>query len=327
MNTLLFNIPNFPCKIIVNSQCCGIHYKYIPAYPVSLPSHTHPHVYPSLEKNVAAHGRPHRSKKHNSILLQAQTNNSLTELNENESTDLIIRQRLQELADSLVLPPNYLSQLPNDLRLDLNDAAFDLASGPVNQECGVKFGEILMKLSQAWEKADTQIAAEIASLLPSLEGSLTANVEAAIGKRLIRAGKRFASMGQYGQGELQKIAKSMIAAGEALTRNSSSAAEQQQPIDTTRTLKFGTLQVELTSKKAYIGSIIALAFGILSWQLSASVQSIPEVSLRYANDNALVLAKSLRGALLALCYSSTILSGCTMVGLILFGRQLSSEGK
>lgn len=327
MNTLPLNIPDLPCRIIFNSQGSGIHYKYIHAFSVSLPSLTHPHVYPSLEKNVAAHGRPHRSKKHSSILSQAQTNNSLTELNENEPSDLTIKQRLQELADSLVLPPNYLIQLPNDLRLDLNDAAFDLASGPLNHECGVKFGEILMQLSQAWEKADTQGAAEIASLLPSLQDSLTANVEAAIGKRLIRAGRRFASMGQYGQGELQKVAKSMIAAGEALARNSSSAAEQRQPIEETRTLKFGTLQVELTSKKAYIGSIIALVFGTLSWQLSAAVQSIPEDSLQYANDNALLLAKSLRGALLALCYSSAILSGFTMVGLILFGRQLSSEGK
>ncbi|GLJ24667.1 hypothetical protein SUGI_0471690 [Cryptomeria japonica] len=327
MNTLLLNIPNLPCRIIVNSQGSGIHYKYIHADSVSLPSLTRSRVYPSIEKIVAGHRRPHLSKKHSSILLQAQTNNALTELNENEQSDLTIKQRLQELADSLVLPPNYLIQLPNDLRLDLNDAAFDLASGPMNQECGVKFGEILMQLSQAWEKADTQGAAEIASLLPSLQDSLTANVEAAIGRRLIRAGRRFASMGQYGQGELQKIAKSMIAAGEALARNSSSAAEQRQPIEETRTLKFGTLQVELTSKKAYIGSIIALVFGTLSWQFSAAVQSIPEYSLQYANDNALLLAKSLRGALLAICYSSTILSGFTTVGLILFGRQLSSEGK
>ncbi|KAH9307954.1 hypothetical protein KI387_035865, partial [Taxus chinensis] len=229
--------------------------------------------------------------------------------------------------ESLVLPPNYLAELPVDLRLDLNDAAFDLSSGRLNQECGEKFGQILMQLSQAWEKADTQGAAEIATLFPSLQGSLTENIEAAVGKRLIRAGRRFASVGQYGEGELQKISKSMIAAGEALARNSSSATEQEQPIDETRILKFGTLQVELTPKKAYIGSIFALAFGILSWQLSVAVQSTPEDSLQYANGNALLYAKSLRGALLALCYSSTILSGSTMVGLILYGRQLSSKGK
>ncbi|KAF9593468.1 hypothetical protein IFM89_023285 [Coptis chinensis] len=35
--------------------------------------------------------------------------------------------------------------------------------------------------------------------------------------------------------------------------------------------------------------------------------------------------KSLRGALLAICYSSTILSASATVGLILLGRQLQSE--
>ena len=32
---------------------------------------------------------------------------------------------------------------------------------------------------------------------------------------------------------------------------------------------------------------------ILSWQLSQGIQSIPESSLQYANDNALLLAKVL----------------------------------
>nr|ACF87832.1 unknown [Zea mays] len=41
---------------------------------------------------------------------------------------------LQELADCLILPPKLLAQLPSDLRLDLNDAAFDLSNGPVLDE-------------------------------------------------------------------------------------------------------------------------------------------------------------------------------------------------
>ncbi|GKB91519.1 hypothetical protein Tco_0963791 [Tanacetum coccineum] len=41
---------------------------------------------------------------------------------------------LQELADSFNLPPDYFSQLPSDLRLDLNDAAFDLSNGPVMEQ-------------------------------------------------------------------------------------------------------------------------------------------------------------------------------------------------
>ncbi|KAF9586795.1 hypothetical protein IFM89_039986 [Coptis chinensis] len=80
-----------------------------------------------------------------------------------------------------------------------------------------------------------------------------------------------------------------------------------------------------TPEKAYIGAGISIVFGILSWELSQGIQSIPESSLQYANDNALLLGKSLRGALLAICYSSTILSASATVGLILLGRQLQSE--
>lgn len=37
----------------------------------------------------------------------------------------------------------------------------------------------------------------------------------------------------------------------------------------------------------------AFEFRILSWQVSQGVQSIPENSLQYANENALLLAKVL----------------------------------
>lgn len=300
------------------SPRCNCHTRFCPVGLI--------HVFPASEK-LRIDRRPHHKKKrrHSPTLCQAQIDNAFTSLE--EESEILIRQRLQDVADSLVLPPDYLAELPNDLRLDLNDAAFELANGPLKEECGEKFGEMLMKLSQAWEKADTRATAEIASSFLSFQGYLTENVKFALGKRLIRTGRRFASMGQYGQGELQKIAKSMVAAGEALSARSTKAADEQKPIDEARTLKFGSLQVELTSKKAYIGSIIALGFGILSWKLSAGVQSIPEDSLQYANENALVLGKSLRATLLALCYSCTLLSAVTSVGLFLFGRQLSSEGK
>ncbi|KAB1202516.1 hypothetical protein CJ030_MR8G022031 [Morella rubra] len=45
-----------------------------------------------------------------------------------------LRSLLQQLANSLDLPQDYFAQLPRDLRLDLNDAAFDLSSGPVIDE-------------------------------------------------------------------------------------------------------------------------------------------------------------------------------------------------
>lgn len=182
----------------------------------------------------------------------------------------------------------------------------------------------MLNLSRAWELGDTSTSHGLASKLPGLEDSLTDNAKSALGKRLESAGRRFQSMGQYGQGELQKIAKVMITTGRLLSASSVSPAAEEQP-EETRMLKFGELQVELTSDKANIGAAIGIAFGILSWQLGQGVQSIPESSLQYANDNALLLAKSLRGALLALCYSSAVLSAFTSVGLVILGRQLKSK--
>ncbi|KAM4108838.1 hypothetical protein ACB094_03G075700 [Castanea mollissima] len=200
---------------------------------------------------------------------------------------------LQQLANSFDLPQDYFSQLPSDLRIDLNDAAFDLSNGPVIDECGQVLGDTLLNLSRAWELADTSTSHSLASRLPGLEESLTDNAKSALGKRLVSAGRRFQSMGQYGQGELQKIAKVMITTGRLLSASSVSTAAEEQSKKETRMFKFGELQVEFTSDKAYIGAAIGFAFGILSWQLGQGVQSIPESSLQYANDNALLLAKLL----------------------------------
>ncbi|XP_010264811.1 PREDICTED: uncharacterized protein LOC104602728 [Nelumbo nucifera] len=247
-------------------------------------------------------------------------------LTESDSPKSIETQSLlQDLADSFALPPDYLAQLPRDLRLDLNDAAFDLANGPVIDECGQELGETLLNLSRAWELADTSTSCSLASKLPSLEGSLTNNAKSAFGKRLVSAGRRFESMGLYGQGELQRIAKSMIKAGKLLLASPVTTVTNEEPKKESRTLKFGELQVEITSDKANIGAAIGFVFGILSWGLTQGIQNIPESSLQYANDNALLLAKSLRGALLALGYSSTFLSVFASVGLLLLGRQLKSK--
>ncbi|XP_011620355.1 uncharacterized protein LOC18426006 isoform X2 [Amborella trichopoda] len=217
---------------------------------------------------------------------------------------------LQQVADCLVLPPDYFSQLPGDLRIDLNDAAFDLSNGPVLDECGQELGEMLLNLSRAWELADAQTSCSIATL----------------GKRFLAAGRRFETMGQYGQGELQKIAKAMAKAGKALTAGPV-LTTNETPTKESRMFKFGELQVALTPEKANIGAAIGFVFGIISWELSQGISSIPESSLQYANDNALLLAKSLRGALLALGYSCTALSAFSAIGLLLLARQLSSGNK
>ena len=102
-------------------------------------------------------------------------------------------------------------------------------------QCGQELGETLLNLSRAWEQADTSSSSTLVSKLPSLAGSLTNNAktgknscryslvftfpflvfllkpifilltELAFGKRLVSAGRRFQSMGQYGQGELQRV--------------------------------------------------------------------------------------------------------------------------
>ncbi|XP_068663759.1 uncharacterized protein [Aristolochia californica] len=166
----------------------------------------------------------------------------------------------QELADSFRLPPDYFTQLPRDLRLDLNDAAFDLANGPVVDECGQELGEMLLNLSQAWEQADTSTSTSIVSKLPSLQGSLSDNAKSAFGKRLLSAGRRFEAMGQYGQGELQRIAKNMVKTGKVLSAIPAITTTEKPKMEA-RTLKFGELQVELTPAKANIGAAIEFFLG------------------------------------------------------------------
>ncbi|XP_057999382.1 uncharacterized protein LOC131178442 [Hevea brasiliensis] len=85
---------------------------------------------------------------------------------------------LLQLSDCFDLPSEYFEQLPRDLRLDLNDAAFDLSNGPVIDECGQELGELLLNLSRAWELADTSTSRALASKLPMLEGTLTNKAKA-----------------------------------------------------------------------------------------------------------------------------------------------------
>ncbi|OEL29661.1 Alcohol dehydrogenase class-3 [Dichanthelium oligosanthes] len=212
---------------------------------------------------------------------------------------------LQELADCLVLPPKFLSQLPHDLRLDLNDAAFDLSNGPVLDECGQEVGDLLLNLAKAWELADTSTSNNLAKQLPSMEPYLARSAKSGMncihmmlslvntpfGKRLVSAGRRFQSMGQYGQGELKKIADTMIKNGKLLSTGPVVKSDVQA-MKQKRKLKFGELEFELTAEKAYIGAAAGASFGFISWKLAQGVQNIPDGTMQYANDKALQLAKA-----------------------------------
>ncbi|RCV08899.1 hypothetical protein SETIT_1G363900v2 [Setaria italica] len=233
---------------------------------------------------------------------------------------------LQELADCLVLPPKFLSQLPRDLRLDLNDAAFDLSNGPVLDECGQEVGDLLLNLAKSWELADTSTSNSLAKQLPSMEPYLTRSAKSAFGKRLVSTGRRFQSMGQYGQGEFKKIAETMIKNGKLLS-TCPVVQSDVQAMKEKRKLKFGELEFELTAEKANIGAAAGAVFGFISWQLAQGVQGIPDSTKQYANDSALQLAKSLKVALLVLGYTSTGLSLFTALGLLLLAQQINSEDK
>ncbi|KAG2662503.1 uncharacterized protein LOC120646219 [Panicum virgatum] len=237
-----------------------------------------------------------------------------------------VRPLLQELADCLVLPPKFLSQLPRDLRRDLNDAAFDLSNGPVLDECGQEVGDLLLNLAKAWELADTSTSNNLAKQLPSMEPYLTRSAKSAFGKRLVSAGRRFQSMGQYGQGGLKKIAETMIKNGKLLSTRPVVQSDVQA-MKEKRKLKFGELEFELTAEKANIGAAVGAVFGFISWQLAQGVQGIPDSTMQYANDNALQLAKSLKVALLVLGYTSTGLSLFAALGLLLLAQQINSENK
>ena len=162
---------------------------------------------------------------------------ALTESDSPKSIEPDPQTLLQEIADSFDLPSDYFSKLPGDLRLDLNDAAFDLSNGPVLDECGQELGETLLNLSRAWELADTSTSHSLVKKLPLIEAKLTGYAKSALGKHLVSAGRRFQSMGQYGQGEPQKIAKAVIAAGRALSASSTSAVIVEELKEETRVLK------------------------------------------------------------------------------------------
>ncbi|KAM3223731.1 hypothetical protein ACQJBY_057226 [Aegilops geniculata] len=221
---------------------------------------------------------------------------------------------LQELADCLVLPPKFLSLLPRDLRLDLNDAAFDLSNGPVLNECGQEVGDLLLDLAKAWEMANTEASNNLAKQLPSMAPYLTASAKSVFGKRLASAGKKFQTMGQYGNGEFKKISETMIKIGKVLSKRPVIQAEVEATKEK-RKLKFAGAEFELTAQNAYIGAAVGLVFGFFSWQLAQGVQSSPDDS------------QPLKVPLLLLGYTSTALSAAAAAGLVVLALQMNPEDK
>ncbi|CAM6090886.1 unnamed protein product [Calypogeia fissa] len=237
-----------------------------------------------------------------------------------------IRKCLQDLAETLILPPDFLAKLPDGLKVDLNDAAFAMSSGPLNQECGETVGALVMGLSRALEQADAQTAAALAAQVPSIQENLPTDpvASAALGKRLQAAGRYLSSTGQYGNGELQKLSKALLEAGEALLR-SSPDLEDRPLTETTRMFKFGDLQVKLTAQRAYTGAVVAFVFGVLCWNLTSGLANTVIDPSQYANDSSFSVAYSLRGTLLTAGYACAALSAMSMLGLLALASQLGPE--
>ncbi|RWW58075.1 hypothetical protein BHE74_00035080, partial [Ensete ventricosum] len=89
--------------------------------------------------------------------------------------------------DCLLLPPDYLSSLPHDLRLDVSE------------------GDLFLRSDNAMICA---LLVFLNCLLPPFLFTLCyvlLLLGAALGKRLVSAGRRFQAMGQYADGEPQKV--------------------------------------------------------------------------------------------------------------------------
>ncbi|CAI5508185.1 unnamed protein product [Closterium sp. Naga37s-1] len=226
------------------------------------------------------------------------------------------------------LDADFFSSLPRDLQVDLEDSVFDLTNGNVSAECGPAVSAALAGLAAALTASEGAPAAAVAAVAGLKDAAAKlppgGRERAVLGRRLRAAGRRFTGMGAYAQGKAAQLGKAMAAAGEAVAAGCTDDGASN--FDPVRTFKLGPLTVDVTPSKALTGAAIAAAFAVVSWQLVTGLQAVNESSLAYANDNALTLALSLRGALLAMGYGSCLLSAFAAAGLLALSRDLSSQG-
>ncbi|GBG72187.1 hypothetical protein CBR_g11120 [Chara braunii] len=235
-----------------------------------------------------------------------------------------VRASLGEISDSLrSISTDFMRKLPSDLQVDIKDAAFILSSGQVALECGEQSGAALTQLANALEAGDRTSAAAAASLLPEAVATLDPGSAErnALGKRLKAAGRRFTGTGSYGDGELLKIGRALISAGEIVAQGCKEAGPRTPSI-ASRTLKFGSLEVAITRERAFTGAAVSVGFGLISLWLTRGLQGTNQ-DLDYANQNAVSVALSLRGTLLAMGYYSSALAALVAVGLVALGIQVN----
>ena len=178
-----------------------------------------------------------------------------------------IRESLSALkAVSTKVGQDFFSALPSDLRVDASDAAFDLSRGNMPGECGQAAADALTALSQIFLGLSKDVPP-----LPTATSALVTSIETlppqsserlAVARRIKSAGRRLVGMGAYNGGKAVQLGQAMVAAGDAVAAAGGREAESQvgasQPV---RTLRFGSLAVELTPGSTRAGAAVAVAFG------------------------------------------------------------------
>lgn len=236
---------------------------------------------------------------------------------------------LEKLSSSLKnLDEDFLEKLPKDLQVEVSDAGFALSSGAVTRECGEAVGEILLRFGSALEKKKTKkvFFASSELLSEALKLPFGSTFRAFLGKRLLAASRYLSSS----DADLANVSKALKEVGEAISFGSSEKTKKEGEGEgekvSSRLFKFGTLQVDVTPTKAFFGSAISAFSGVLFWQLATSFQNLSE-NEKFANENALNLAMSLRGTLLFAFFFSSLLSVFTFFGLLFLGIQSSTTDK
>ena len=161
---------------------------------------------------------------------------------------------------------DFFAVLPSDLRVDASDAAFDLSRGNLPGECGQAAADALTSLSQIFlglskdvpplSKATSALVTSVETLPPKSSERL------AVAKRIRSAGNRLAGMGAFNGGQAVRLGKAMVAAADVIAAAGGIEVESQvdvsQPV---RTLRFGSLAVELTPGSTRAGAAVAVVFG------------------------------------------------------------------
>jgi len=244
-------------------------------------------------------------------------------------TDAKIQSQLEKLATVFEsLDESYLKKLPNDLQVQVRDAAFAVTSGSLQRTCGDVAADSLSELGRALEAMNAAACAlcvrnvsEAALQLPPYS-----SYRLAVATRLRSAGRQLSAPGVSGGEELQRVSQAFLDAADVLGDGCTDKTDEPLPEGAKRSFKMIGQEVVLDTGRAYTGAIVSILFGVINWKLADNLRLWQQED-KFNNDNANMLAQSLRGFLITLTTASTGLSFIAAVGLVVLGLQLSSQAK